>query len=83
MVFSILSFELNYCFFSRAFIININQIASHLPTISSGSGMNRVDHSQNRTHDYFKKLTTEQKMRLYELYKVDFLMFGYDPIPYL
>lgn len=36
-----------------------------------------------RIAKYFRKLTREQKTSLYEMYRIDFEMFGYDASEYL
>ena len=38
---------------------------------------------ESRIASYFAKLSDDVKKRLYELYKVDFEMFGYDGRKYL
>lgn len=42
--------------------------------------LNTID---NRTATYFAMISKEKKMQLYEIYKLDFLLFGYSPDQYL
>ena len=39
--------------------------------------------SESLALQYFAKLNETRVKKLYQMYKLDFLMFGYDPNPYL
>ena len=44
---------------------------------------NSVSHTSDRTLKYMKQLSYEKRLKLYQIYKVDFQLFGYDANPYL
>ena len=67
--------------FSKAHYSNqeIEELLSKFPHTHSQSG----GHSHDLIHKYFSSLTKTEVHQLYELYKLDHELFGYDPQVYL
>ncbi len=42
-----------------------------------------IPHDKDRAKKYFSALSANQRRRLYEVYKLDFEMFGYDTLGYM
>ena len=57
-------------------------IPSLKDAFKDGERLNRVKHDVS-TKNYFEQLSENQRRQLWELYKLDFELFGYSPEPYI
>ncbi len=61
------------------YIVLSGRLEDVLPAKDFSIQRNSMASSSNRTKIYFDQLSYEQKQSLYDLYKIDFEMFGYSP----
>ena len=70
---------LNYLTGMKLLELGHNRITQ--PKIETENGI--VNKDINVEEIYFKKISKESVMKLYETYKIDFEMFGYSAIPFI
>ncbi len=83
--------QLRYDFIGRveqfdedvSYVFRATNLTKFIPMQEADLILNSVPHKDNRTLEYFKTLSSEQKERLLKLYKGDFDLFGYSAEEYL
>ena len=67
------------------FVDDVTYIATKLnlttlvPELSNTNRMTKGKKGNDRVKNYMSQLSAHQKKKLFELYKLDFALFGYDP----
>ena len=63
-----------------AYIAMKQNLTTLIPELTMTTNRNKEKKSsKERIKFYMSKLKDDQKQKLYELYKLDFALFGYDP----
>ena len=63
-----------------AYIAIKQNLTTLIPDLTMTTNQNKdKKSSKERIEFYMSKLNDDQKQKLYELYKLDFELFGYDP----
>ena len=62
---------------------NLTLLLERAPEVINDTKDTRFASQSDRIAGHFSKLKKDVRLRLYELYKMDFEMFGYDATEYL